>query len=54
MVRALLICSLHNISYFRRLSSAIGENIAHHWFCCLTIDDLVFDHSTISYFQLVH
>ena len=50
MVRALLICSLYNISSFRRLSSAIGENLADRWFCFLTIDDPVFDHSTISYF----
>ena len=26
------------------------ENIAFRWFCFLTIDDPVFDHSTISYF----
>ena len=50
MVRALLICSLYNISSFRRLSSAIGENLAYRWFCFLTIDDPVFDHSTVSYF----
>ena len=50
MVKALLICSLYNISSFRRLSSAIAENIAYRWFCFLTIDDPVFDHSTISYF----
>ena len=50
MVRALLICYLYNISSFRRLSSAIGENIAYRRFCFLTIDDPVFDHSTISYF----
>ena len=50
MVRARLICSLYNISSFRRLSYAIAENIAHRWFCFLTIDDPVFDHSTISYF----
>ena len=30
--------------------SAISENIAFRWFCFLTIDDKVFDHSTISYF----
>ena len=29
MVRALLICSLYNISSFRRSSSAIAENIAY-------------------------
>ena len=50
MVRARLICSLYNISSFRRLSYAIAENIARRWFCFLTIDDPVFDHSTISYF----
>ena len=50
MVRALLICFLYNISSFRRLSAAIAENIAYRWFCFLTIDDPVFDHSTISYF----
>ena len=31
MIRALLICSLYNISSFRRLSSAIAENIAYRW-----------------------
>ena len=50
MVRALLIYSLYNIVSFRRLCSAISENIAYRWFCFLTIDDPVFDHSTISYF----
>ena len=39
MIRALLICSLYNISSFRRLSSAIAENIAYRWFCFFTIDD---------------
>ena len=50
MVRALLICSLYNIASFRRLCSAISENIAFRRFCFLTIDDLVFDHSSISHF----
>ena len=50
MVRALLICSVYNIASFRRLCSAISENLAYRWFCFLTIDDPVFDHSTISYF----
>ena len=36
MVRALLICSLYNIPSFRRLCSAISENIAYRWFCFLT------------------
>ena len=50
MVRVLLICSLYNIASFRRLCSAISENIAYRWFCFLTIDDPVFDHSSISHF----
>lgn len=50
LVRALLISSLYNVTSFRRLCSAISENIAFRWFCFLTIDDRVFDHSTISYF----
>ena len=31
------------------MSSAIAENISYRWFCFLTVDDAVFDHSTISY-----
>ncbi len=50
MVRALLICSIYNIASFRRLCSAISENIAYRWFCFLTIDDPAFDHSTITHF----
>ena len=50
LVRALLISALYNITSFRRLCLAISENIAFRWFCFLTIDDEVFDHSTISYF----
>ena len=46
----ILICSLYNVASFRRLCSAISENPAYRWFCFLTIDDPVFDHSTISYF----
>ena len=50
MVRALLVCSLYNIASFRRLCSAISENLAYRWFCFLTIDDPVFDHSGITHF----
>ena len=32
------------------MCSAISENIAYRWFCFLTIDDPVFDHSSISHF----
>ena len=50
LVRALLISSLYNVSSFRRLCAAISENLAFRWFCFLTIDDEVFNHSNISYF----
>ena len=50
MLRALFICSIYNIASFRRLCSAISEKIAYRWFCFLTIDDPVFDHSTITHF----
>ncbi|MEO0250146.1 MAG: transposase, partial [candidate division WOR-3 bacterium] len=50
LVRALLISALYNITSFRRLCLAISENIAFRWFCFLSIDDEVFDHSTITYF----
>jgi IS5 family transposase len=46
----MLISALYNITSFRRLCLAISENIAFRWFCFLTIDDEVFDHSTITYF----
>ena len=49
-MRALLICSLYNSSSFRRLCSAISEDLAYRWFCFLTVDDPVFDHSSISPF----
>ena len=49
MVRALPICSLYNIASLGRLCSAISENLAYRWFCFLTIDDPVFDHSSISH-----
>ena len=51
MVRALLICSLYNIASFRRLCPAISEDLAYRWFCFLTIDDPVFDHSSITHFM---
>ena len=50
MVRALLICSLYNIASFRRMCSAISENIAYRGFCFLSIDVPVFDLSSISRF----
>ena len=49
MVRALLVCSPYNIASFRILCSAISENIAFRCFCFLTIDNPVFDHSSITH-----
>lgn len=50
MVRALLISALYDITSFRRLCLAISENIAFRWFCFLTIDAEVFDHSSVTHF----
>ena len=49
-MRALLIGSVYSIASFRRLCSAISEHLAYRWFCFLTRDDPVFDHSSISHF----
>ncbi len=50
MVRALLISAVYNITSFRQLCHSINENLAFRWFLFLSINDEVFDHSTISYF----
>lgn len=50
MVRALLLAAFYNIPSFRQLCYTISENIAFRWFLFMSIDDEVFDHSTISYF----
>ena len=50
MVRDIPACSLYNIASFRKLCPAISENISFSWFCFLTIDDTVFDHSNITHF----
>ena len=50
MVTALLVGSVYNVAPFRRLCSANSEKIAYRWFCFLTIDDPVFDHSSIRHF----
>ena len=49
MARALLACPLYNIASFRILCSAISENTVFRCFCFLTIDDPVFDHSSITH-----
>jgi len=50
LLRALLIGCIHNISSFRQLCLRIQENLTYRWFSHLTLEDEVFDHSTISYF----
>lgn len=50
IIRALLISAVYSITSFRQLCHSINENLAFRWFLFLTIDDGVFDHSTITYF----
>ena len=53
LVRALLVSALYNITCFRCLCLAVSENITFRWFCFLTNDDEVFDHSTITCYFVV-
>ena len=50
LLRALLIGCIHNLTSFRQLCLRIQENLAYRWFLFMTLEDEVFDHSTISYF----
>jgi transposase len=50
LLRALLIGCIYNITSFRQLCLRIQENLAYRWFLFMTLEDEVFDHSTISYF----
>ena len=42
---------LYNAGSFWRLCGAISENLDFRWFCFLTLDHDVFNHSTINYFK---
>jgi transposase len=50
VLRALLLGALYQVPAHRQLVERIGENLAWRWFCHLTLDDPVFDHSTLSVF----
>jgi len=50
LLRALLIGCIHNVASFRQLCLRIQENLAYRWFLFMTLEEVVFDHSTISYF----
>lgn len=50
VLRALLVGALYGETSHRALCLRISENLAWRWFCHLTLDDPVFDHSTLSVF----
>jgi transposase len=50
VLRALLVRSLYGVPSNRQLCDRLSENLAWRWFCHLTLEDAVFDHSTLSYF----
>jgi transposase len=50
VLRALLLGAIYQVPSHRQLCERIGENLAWRWFCHLTLDDPVFDHSTLSVF----
>jgi transposase len=50
LLRALLIGCIYNITSSRQLCLRVQENLAYRWFLFMTLEDEVFDHSTISYF----
>lgn len=51
IVRALILVAIYGVDSNRQLCERISENIAWRWFCHLTLQDQVFDHSTLSAFQ---
>jgi transposase len=51
LIRALVLGSIYDISSERQLCERIAENLAWRWFCFLTLDDAVFDHSTLTVFR---
>lgn len=50
VLRALLLAALYQVPSYRQLVERISENLAFRWFCHLTLDDPVVDHSTLSVF----
>ena len=50
VLRALLLAAFYQVPSYRQLCARISENLAWRYFCHLTLDDPVFDHSTLSVF----
>jgi transposase len=50
VLRALTLAGIYAVPSNRQLCERIAENLAWRWFCCYTLDDRVFDHSTLSVF----
>ena len=50
LIRALLISRLYNIPSFRELCRQLQYNLAYRYFCHLSLNQPVFDHSTITHF----
>lgn len=50
LLRALLLGLIYQVPSHRQLVERIGENLAWRWFCHFTLDDPVFDHSTLTVF----
>src|SRR5206468_6143827 len=50
VLRLLLLAALYQVPSYRALCDRLSENLAWRWFCHLTLDDPVPDHSTLSVF----
>jgi IS5 family transposase len=50
VLRALLLEAIYQVPSRRQLCERLSENLAWRWFCFLTLDDPVFDHSSLSVF----
>lgn len=50
VLRALVLKGLYRVPSDRQLVERIAENLAWRWFCHLTLEDPVFDHSTLTVF----
>jgi transposase len=51
LIRALVLMVVYQVPSERQVCERIAENLAWRWFCQLTLEDPVFDHSTISVFR---
>jgi transposase len=51
VIRAFILLAVYNLPSERHLCERISENLAWRWFCHLTLEDPVFDHSTLSVFR---